>query len=736
MNKKVWFSIPAKHWRQALPIGNGYSGAMLFGGIRKERIALNDGTLWSGFPKDQTNSDSLKYLPKVRELVFRGKNSDADKLCMEKLCGAYCESFMPLGEITLSFRGVSKQNYCRELELNTAIHRVTTGEMQREAFASFPDKVIAYKIESQNPFSVVLKAKSQIKSETIIDTALNLMGNAPDYVAPNYLRTKLCPIKYNEGKGMSFCARAEFITDGEVKYKRNSVMVKKATKLTIYIATATGFRGFNQTPETDRIVPQNACKQILKCIEGVNYSELKKRHTEDFSSLYNKQDISLKSETTLATDALIKKAKGGDVETALIDLFYHFGKYLIVSGSRKGGQALNLQGIWNKDIRPAWSSNYTTNINAQMNYWSATRSGLSDCLEPYLNLIYEIMQTGKKTAEMNYGCGGFACNHNVDIWRKSTPVRGNPAYMYAPLCGAWLANELYFHFKNGALEEESKKVYEIVKEAAKFCNDYLVLHNGYYVTAPSASPEANFKRGNSASLDYASAFEMGIVKQCFCNYLDFGTDDDLSVSICEKKPKLYPYQKGSTGLLEWHDDVPITEKGHRHFSPLYGFYPANVIRYYRDSEQVKWVEELFNYRINNSSQFIGWSAAWAICLAGRMHNGEKALHIMNSMMGHSVFYNLFAVHPPFIFQIDGNLGFVAGINEMLVYEEDGIIDLLPALPNTWKNGFVKNMVVHGAEISFEWKDGVIFSVTANKPVTVRLCRPSLDLHCAEHITLI
>ncbi len=715
---KLWYKKPARIWQQALPIGNGHTGVMIYGGKRKEKLSFNDGTLWSGYPKDQTNPESLKFLNKVRELIFAGKNSEALTMTEKKLCGAYSEAFMPLGDLKLKFSNKFFKGYKRELDLLKAIHTVSFGKTKRETFASFPNKAVAIRITGKWRFSMKLSAASKLKSEVIVDKALNLLGNAPDYAAPNYLRTEKYPVRYNEGKGMSFCLRAEIVSDGKIIYRKKSVKIKRAKAVTLFMTTSTGFAGFDKMPVTDRNVSLNQCKENLSKLNR-EYEVVKARHIADYRTIWSKHKLSLGEESGLPTDELVACAKKGEVKTALVELFYNYGKYMTIAGSRKGGQALNLQGIWNKSVRPPWSSNYTTNINAQMNYWGTTTSNLADCIEPYINLVYEIMLAGRKTAAINYGCKGFACNHNVDIWRKTAPVQGAPAYMYAPLCGAWLGNELFEHYKNGGLEQYRDKILEIVRESAAFLNDYLIEHDGYYVTCPSASPEADFfNEGKRCNLDYASTFEMSVTRQAIDNYLSIMPDGELAAELKTKLGKLYPFQEGSTGILEWHKDFPIEDKGHRHFSPLYGFYPGRVIKYYENREETGWVKKLLEYRMANSGQHIGWSAAWAICLAGRLHDGEKAMEVINGTLSHAVFMNLFGVHPPLLFQIDGNFGFVAGINEMLVYTENGILELLPALPEKWHTGEIKGMMVRGAEICFSWSDGKVTLITSSKPVKI------------------
>lgn len=716
----IWYKKSALNWREALPIGNGFTGVMVYGSSKKERLCFNDGELWSGYPKNYNSADSFDNLEKVRKLIFEGRNSEADALCEDKLKGFYSETFLPLGDVLFDFSKTDKNIIARSLDLSTGIHTVQSNGFRSEIFSSNPDRVTVYRIKADKRFSVKMKAKSRLHHSVKTDGGcLMLYGNAPDYAAPNYLRTELFPIKYNEKKGMAFCLCAQIFTDGMLISRKHSLKIAGASEVTVYFATATGFSGFDKMPCTDTNAVIKKCRLHLNRVEK-SYDVLKKRHMDDFSRLYTQQSISFHKDEDIPTDELLNAVKKGADEKAFCELLYNYGKYMIVSGSRKGGQPLNLQGIWNHAVRPPWSSNYTVNINTQMNYWGVSRAGLSECIEPLLQMVYETLQNGRKTAEINYGCRGFACNHNVDIWRKTPPVQGDANYMFAPLCGVWLANEIFAHYKNGFLNDYTDKVKEIVTESAKFANDYLILHNGQYVVCPSASPENVFvNNGKRCKLDYASAFDMGLVKQAFKNAAEISDDVKLKNEIAEKLPKLYPFRQGEYGICEWHKDYDTPEKGHRHFSPLYAFYPADIIGYYADREKTEWIKQLFHYRTDHSNQYIGWSAAWAICIAARLREGEAVQKIIRSMLNHSVFKNLFCVHPPFYFQIDGNLGFVAGINEMLLTAECETVELLPALPENFaQSGAVKDMVVNGVKISFEWKNGAVVAIHADKPVKI------------------
>lgn len=732
---ELWYDKPARHWREALPLGNGHTGVMVYGGKSRETLCFNDSTLWSGYPKNYNSEESLRYLDKVRELIFDGKNNEADCLAQEKLKGFYSETFLPLGTVKIKLSGLSGQNYRRSLDLNTAIHTVKTSGVRRESFVSFPDKIAVYHMQADRPFQAEIAMSCKLHAAVSADTGLNLVGNAPDYAAPNYLRKELFPLKYNEGKAMAFALRCEADTDGVLKRTKTRLYVENATHLTLYFATATGFAGYNKMPETNRMHVLQKCKTVLKNISR-DYNTLKNRHISDFSDVFEKSTVSFFADTALSTDRLLDKAKTGDVTPALISLFYNYGKYMLAAGSREGAQPLNLQGQWNNARRPPWSSNYTVNINTQMNYWGASRANMDACLEPLLRMVYETMQNGKITAKTNYGCAGFACNHNVDIWRKTPPVQGTCNYMLEPLCGVWLANELYTHYKNGCLQAYEKQVLEITREAAQFAADYLVLHNGQYVICPSPSAENRFTHnGKNCTLDYASAFDMGLVRQVFSNYMQFNTQDALHTRIQTILPQLYAFQTDENGICEWHKAYDRPEPGHRHFSPLYAFYPGTEIQYYKDAALTQAVKTLFLDRICRSTQYIGWSAAWGICLAARLHDAQNVQMITQKFLGHAVFKNLFCVHPPHYFQIDGNLGFVAGIHEMLLYTENGKIELLPALPDNLPNGKAENLLVNGVLLSFSWERGQVTQISANGPVQICASRLSENCKISENIRI-
>lgn len=731
MIRQLTYNRPARGWKEALPVGNGFTAAMVYGGRRKEILSFNDCTLWSGYPRDYDSPESLEYLGRVRELIFTGKYKDAVRMAEEHLTGGYSESFLPLGDVELKLTGGSGV-YSRALNLDDAVLTVRSGSLERECFASNPARVLVYRVVGSG-FSAVLSAKSQLHSAVSAgQNGLQLTGNAPDHVVPNYLRGERHPIVYErDGKGMAFALFVRPVTDGQVICRRGRIMVKNATYLTLIAATATGFNGYDQMPDTDRAAAARRAETFVMSA-GTDASALKAAHIEDYHTLYRAQDLSLHTSSSGTTDQMLKNP--GDFN-ALSELLYHYGKYLMISGSREGGQPLNLQGQWNRNIRPAWSSNYTVNINTQMNYWGASVCGLQQCLEPYIRMVHEVSRRGQKTARVNYGCGGFACNHNVDLWRKTAPVKGNSEYMYAPMCGVWLANEIYEHYLNGGLEEFQEQAEEIVRGAAEFAMDYLVEHGGYYVTCPSASPEACFEAGGRCGFGYHSAFENGLVRQALANALEIERDSAAREKISGVLERLKPFEYGADGVSEWSGGLSAAEKGHRHFSPLYALYPGRVAGVHRTPELTAQMRRLFDCRQNNSKGQIGWSTAWAICLSGRFRDGASAQKNIGLLFNKALFQNLFNVHFPFIFQIDGNFGYMAGVNECLIGWEDGVIELLPALPPRWTEGEMRDACIRGAHISFAWENGQVVRVDSDRPIILRPDHLAPDCRIGENIQL-
>ena len=719
--KILRYKTPAKKWIDALPLGNGITGAMVYGGIKRERIAFNDSSLWSGRPKKHDNHQSLENLSKVRELIFNGENHLADRLAEEKLCGDYSEGYLPLGELNITFKGAKRGFYERSLDIGKALFSVKNGQSNREAFCSYPNRVFVYKVSSPTPFDALITTSSKIPAHKVsYGEDIVLVGQAPDHVVPSYMGPMPDAVKYNDLLGMSFALVARVKTDGATSSSQKGYEIKGAREMVIYATTATGFTSYAECPINDYDYPLQKCIDHLDSL-SYDYDKIKAEHVADYTRLFHRHELKIASDKGQFTDALYRKAKLGKITPELVSLFYNYGKYLTIAGSRKGGQALNLQGIWNDDIRPPWSSNYTTNINAEMNYWPTSQVGLTECLAPYFQMVYELSLRGKSTAKTNYGSRGFCVNHNTDIWRKTAPVKGNPQYMFAPLCGAWLVNEICEHYSYGELEEYRDELQEILKANTEFILDYLVLHDGKYLTCPSASPENTFlKGGKRCYLDYASAFDMGIVKQSLANYLALVPNGEYSAQVKEVMDNLYPFQEDLDGIVEWSKYYPTPEVGHRHFSPLYAFHPARQIGYYSHPEEREWVRRLMHTRIYNVKQYFGWSGAWALALSARLREKDTTALVISRVLGKAIFKNLFDMHPPRLFQIDGNFGFVHGLNEALIQIEGDTLELLPALPDYIANGEVKGArLVGGYSVDFSWEGGKVTYVKCNRPLKIR-----------------
>lgn len=708
------YNSPAKKWIDALPLGNGIMGAMVYGGVKKERIAFNNSTLWSGYPKDHDNPQSLENLAKVREMVFGGQNHLADKLCEEKLDGDYSEGYLPLGYLDISFWGVKRKDYERKLDISKAIFSLKTGSSERESFVSYPDNVFVYKVCSSTPFSARITSSSKLSSSVTYGTNIVLTGQAPDHVKPKYLGPVPNAVEYTDLKGMAFALVSKIETDGEVSYTKAGYSVQNATTLIIFSTTETGYNGYDKMPETRASILLERCQARLENLSS--YEEIRDRHLADYTALWNRHSLKVACDDGKPTLYHYYKAKLNKITPELLSLFYNYGKYLTIAGSRKGGSALNLQGLWNDDIRPPWSSNYTTNINAEMNYWPTSQIGLTECLTPYYDLIKGLSSRGCATAKTNYGGEGFTVNHNTDIWCKTAPVKGNPQYMFAPLCGAWLVNELMEHFAYGEMEDKREEIEKIVTGNVEFILSYLVEHDGYLVTCPSASPENTFiKDGRRCYLDFASAFDMGIVRQSLNDYLALLPNGSLANKVKEVLPRLYPFKEDIDGIVEWANYYPTPEVGHRHFSPLYAFHPARSIGYYSHPEEREWVRRLFHTRIFNVKYYYGWSGAWALALSARLREKDNVKLVISRVLGKAIFKNLFDMHPPKLFQIDGNFGFVHGINEMLCQMENDTLELLPALCDLLPNGEIKGQRLPGGyKIDFKWENGKITRLVSNE----------------------
>ena len=705
----LWYEKSAERWEESLPIGNGSLGAMILGGAEEEILGLNEESVWSGYYKDKNNAKAADCLEEVRSLVFSGKNKEAERLIQNNMLGEYNESYLPLGNLKLKFAyGSGKEGkaegYRRQLDLENAVAQVsyTCNEVhyQREYFASYPAKAIFVLLTADKPvmdftISFISQLCLAVSAE---DGALQVTGRCPEHVDPSYLPEREGSVVQGT-KGMQVNAEFRVVSsDGQVREEGDMLHVSGASRCLLMLSAM-----------RQPVLPDN-----------MDYEALKAAHIQDYRSIYDKVELYLGEQKDLPTEERLELLKKGEEDNGLYGLFFQYGRYLLIASSREGSLPANLQGIWSWELRAPWSSNWTININTQMNYWHALSCNLEECLEPYIRFVERVSEEGKKTAAVNYHCRGSVAHHNVDYWGNTSPVgvpQGEKAgedgcvnWAFWPMGGAWLTQEIFRAYEYSGDEEYLKNTAApIIREAALFLNDWLVEYQGEWVTCPSTSPENQFRLpdGQITGLTYASAMDMAIVKEVFTHYCRIceilGTQDALYREICEKMPRLAPFRTGSFGqLLEWHEEYEEPEPGHRHASHLYGLFPAEVFA--GDAKLTEACRVSLMHRLENGGGHTGWSCAWIINLFAVLKDGEKAYEYLRTLLTRSTYPNLWDAHPPF--QIDGNFGGTAGIANMLVQDRGGSVTLLPALPAQFKEGYVKGLCIKGRKcVDISWKDG-------------------------------
>ncbi len=679
MKNILWYNKKASCFEEALPVGNGRIGAMVYGNPKCEKISLNEDSLWSGYPKDLNNKEAYKYLPEVRKNLFDGNITEAESLINHQMHGHWSEAYLPFGEIAIDYEDLHGE-YRRELDISKGIAKIQKGSLTETVFVSHPDELVAINIKSDEEFSAVVTIKSQLESKSYcLGECLVIEGQTPEICMPPYYNKG---VTFDYGAGaMKFCGAIK--ASSPVSFSGNKIIIRQKKEITLFVSLATSFVAFDKMPNG------NALEKALSYFKGKTFEDMLSDHINDFSSLFDRVDIDLGETSDLPTDKRLKKFQRGNKDNDLVALLFQYGRYLTISASRFGTNAMNLQGIWNEKIRAPWSSSYTTNINTEMNYFPTDVVNLGECIEPLLSLAKKLVQNGKVTAKSQYGCGGSVAHHNSDIWGNTYPA-GDPfgkekSTSYACWSSAlpWILNELYNHYHFSGDESFKEELKPLFAECIDFYKDFLVEKDGFSVTAPSLSPENTYiKSKEKHSICIMPTMDIGILDEFFANAKAMGFDIDI---------KLPPYKIGSDGrLLEWAEEYGEAEVEHRHVSHLYCIYPSNK----GVSEEVLAGAE--KSLLKRGFGGTGWSLAWKVCLWARLKNGENAYKLIKNQLrpvgqskitfltGGGSYPNLFDAHPPF--QIDGNFGVTAGIAEMFLNE---------SLPKCWQNGYIKGLKTFG-----------------------------------------
>jgi alpha-L-fucosidase 2 len=758
MSHALWFRTPAPDWFEALPLGNGHLGAKVFGRVGEERIALNLDDVWSGDgPRRLDLTDGPAVLADVRRLLLE----DGDRLAATErtrdLQGPLVESYQPLADLLIRSggEGVDGADYRRSLDLRSGTvaveYSIDGVRFRRETYVSTPDQVMVWTITADRAGAIDLELslESQHPVAVVADGTYGVVGQAPSDLTIEY-RQSPDPIRYQEGRGIGFGVALRAVNDGgTVTVTDEGVAVRGASALTVLVSAASTFAGWSVPPGRDPLV---ALREATGLLDAVAVDKVRERHVEDHLRLYDRASLELGPAVDRPTDERIKAVAAGGNDPELVALTFNFGRYLLMASSRPGTQAANLQGIWNQDRRPMWASDWTNNINTQMNYWPADLTGLSECFDPLTDLLEGLAASGAETARILYDAPGWVSHHNSDIWMATWPVGeggDDPVWSMCATCGVWLTAHLMEHYRFGQdVDFLRDRAYPVIAGAAEFVLSMLVDDGERLQFIPSTAPEHHFilPSGEKASVDLTSTYDIWLIRELFANLAEaegvLGLSSSLASRAAVARDRLAEIRVTPDGrLYEWPTDWPPSEPQHRHQSHLYGLYPGAEIDPVRTPEWAAAARASLELRTDGATNG-GWTAAWLVALWARLFEPEKASAVIQDYLSRLVSGNLLHRDGD-IFQIDANFGMTGCIPELLLQSHTDVIRVLPALPTDWPDGSFRGLHARGG-LTFDvtWQNGSLTEavVRASHAGTHRIALPdgerTVELTAGQQLDLV